>query len=125
VTGRGILHPCPVCQDPKRACGHTSADVRRFYQQTHEIKEIAKKITDAPRTHHKVPKSGSNVFPAQDGEGYMLFRGSDGKLIRARTSEVPPIRSLSPDEYAGCRACGEANAGICPTAVHTCRKGKP
>jgi hypothetical protein len=100
VTGRGVLHPCPVCQDPKRACGHTSADIRRFYQQTHELKKIAKLVTDAPRKHHKVPKSGSNVFPAQEGTPFALVP-LNGKLIRVRTAEVPPIRPITDDIYTG------------------------
>jgi hypothetical protein len=100
VTGRGILHPCPVCQDPTRQCGHTSADIRAFYQQTHELKKIASLVTDAPRKHHKVKPSGPEVFPASECTPFALVP-MNGKLIRVRTAEVPPIKTVDDDGYAG------------------------
>jgi hypothetical protein len=97
VTGRGILHPCPVCQDPKRECGHTKQDVRNHYAQCRETRRAVKQTPAPKRTHHRPAASGPDVFPHEGGSYEVVNMGS--KLVRVRMAETPAIRRVTDEMY--------------------------
>lgn len=96
-----IEHPCLICQQPSRACGHTRADLRAYHEQCREMRRAAK--PDAPRKvrHHPVPSQGSAVFADRGDDAGVVLVPVSGKLLKCRMPEQPAIRSVTDDEYCG------------------------
>jgi hypothetical protein len=98
-----IEHPCPVCQKPSRSCGHTPADKREFFQQTRELRKIAKAVLDAqtpkPKGFHQVKPEGPAVFREREGDqGLLKVKAGDKWLKMRSTAPEHPCRDLT-NEY--------------------------
>ena len=99
-----IANPCPRCK-AYPPCGCTSADLRAFFQETRQIRWLAKLAMDAhrPPPRKPVPAEGAEVFPEHEGDTRPLLEARvDGKLLRMRdTAPEHPVRTLTDDDYCG------------------------
>ena len=101
-----IEHPCPRCKQPSRSCGCTKAQVREYYEECRAIRRANHQQPAPKRGYHRVPESGPDVFPHEEGTPFALVKMGD-KTVRIRTAEVPAVRSLPP-EYDGDPPRGDA-----------------
>lgn len=96
-----IQHPCPACQDPTRACGHTKQDVRAYHERLRaERREKRLAQTSAPRYKwHRVKPEGAEVFPHDESHNCVEVPLASGKVLRLRMADVPMVRLITPEEY--------------------------
>ncbi len=98
-----IEHPCPICLEPSRSCGHTKTDLRAYHDRAREIPRAARQdLVPRKRGGHRVPKEGPGVFREPDDDtrqAVMIPVG--GKLLKARmTMPKNMVRtSLTDEEY--------------------------
>jgi hypothetical protein len=95
-----IEHPCIICQRPSRSCGHTKQDRRVFTERTLAARRQRMTQPQPKRAYHRVAQSGPGVFPLDEGHSHVGVPVS-GRILRARMSERPAIRSVDDDGYCG------------------------
>ena len=99
-----IENPCPVCRQPSRSCGHTTADLRAYYAQCRELRRAAKDALPPaePVRHHPVPASGPEVFADRGDATGLVVVPVAGRLLKMRsTAPEHPTRTLTDAEYCG------------------------
>ncbi len=104
MTSDLIENPCPVCRQPSRSCGHTTADLRAYHAKCRALRRAALAASPPARPvrHHPVPARGPAVFPDRGDATGLVVVPVDGRLLKMRsTAPKHPVRDLTDAEYCG------------------------